>query len=87
MAIGPLEMAISKDLPGVQSMTVALVDHRRTPFLFVPVKTAPRAGPVAPFSHDPPTFSGESSPIRGRSATNAHADSAGAAISRTSATG
>ena len=68
-------------------MTVTVVDQRRTPFLLVPLKTEPRAGPVAPLTHFPPAFSGDHSPIRGRSATSAQTFSAGAAMSRVAAVG
>src|ERR1022692_1263143 len=87
MATGPIEMAISKTFPGSHSTTVAVVFHRRNPFLLVPEKMAPGAGPVAPLTHLPPTFSGENSPMRGRSETSSHTVLAGAAMSRVSATG
>ena len=79
--------ANSKTLPGSQATTVTVVDQRRTPFLLVPLNTEPRAGPVAPFVHLPPTFSGDHSPIRGRSETSDHTFSAGAAMSRETAVG
>src|ERR1700722_3567988 len=87
MAAGPIEMAISKTFPGSHSTTVAVVFHRRNPFLLDPEKMAPGAGPVAPLTHLPPTFSGENSPMRGRSETSSHTVLAGAAMSRVSATG
>ena len=87
MARGPEVTANSNSLPGSQAMTVALVDQRRMPFLLEPLKTAPSAGPVAPLIHFPPAFSGDHSPIRGRSATSAHTFSAGAAMSREAAVG
>ena len=52
---------------GSNATTVTVVDQRRTPFLLVPSKTAPSAGAVAPLTHLPPAFSGDHSPIRGRS--------------------
>ena len=87
MPSGPEVTANSNTLPGSQATTVALVDQRRTPFLLLPLKTAPSAGPVAPLIHLPPAFSGDHSPIRGRSETSAHTFSAGAAMSRVAAVG
>ena len=42
---------------------------------------------MAPFTHLPPAFSGDHSPIRGRSETRAQTFSAGAAMSREAAVG
>ena len=87
MARGPEDTANSNNFPGSQPMTVALVDQRRMPFLLEPLKTAAERGPVAPPIHFPPAFSGDHSPIRGRSATSSHTFSAGAAMSREAAVG
>ncbi len=86
-ASGPEVTANSNSVWGSQPTTVTVVDQRRSPFLLVPVKTAPRAGPVAPFAHLPPAFSGDHSPIRGRSETSIQTFSAGAAMSRVTAVG
>ena len=79
--------ANSNTLAGSKPTIVTVVDQRRMPFLLVPRKTAPSAGPVAPLIHFPPAFSGDHSPIRGRSETSAQTFSVGAAISRVAAVG
>src|ERR1700685_1536935 len=68
-------------------MIVTLVVQRRIPFLLAPWKTEPSAGPAAPFTHLPPAFSGDHSPIRGRAVTSAHTLSVGAVMSRVAAVG
>ena len=50
--------------------------------VFLPLNTAPTAGPSTPPAHRPPLASGDHSPIRVRSLTSAQTSSGGAAISR-----
>ena len=64
------------------TVTSTEVDQDRRPIRFFPLKRAPTAGPAAPLLQVPPRFSGDQSPIRGRSVTIAHTFSAGAAISQ-----
>jgi hypothetical protein len=52
------------------------------PLRLLPLNRAPSAGPLAPFTHFPPVFSGDHSPMRDNSLTSANTRSAGAAISR-----
>src|ERR1019366_8784363 len=66
--------------PGTASTTVPLVAHSFFPDLFVPLKVAPGAAPVAPFSQLARSFSGDHSCIRVRSATIDQTFSGGAAI-------
>ena len=55
--------------PGTASTTIPAVDHRFRPAEFTPLNRAPGAAPVAPPSQEAPSFSGDHSPILGRSAT------------------
>src|SRR5262245_11036556 len=64
--------------PGSATTTVGFVDHETTPRLFVPLKRAPTAGPVAPSSHTHLVVSGLHSPMRVTSLTTAYTTSGGA---------
>ncbi len=72
----------ANSLPGSAVVTTASVDHFFLPLALVPLNFAPTAGPVAPFTHLPPVFSGENSPIRGRSLINAYTCSGDAGRTR-----
>ena len=69
------------------TLTLTFVPQAFLPFLFRPLKIAPTAGPVAPLAHLPPWFSGDHSPMRGKSVTSAHTLSGDAENSRVTETG
>ena len=60
----------------------AVVAQCFVPWLLVPWNSAPTSGPVASCSHIPPVFSGDSSPMRGRSLTMSYSASGEAAMTR-----
>ena len=76
-----------KRLGASKAFTFTDVDHDLLPFWLRPLNTAPTAGPFAPLVHVPPWFSGDHSPIRGRSVTISNTLSGGAAMSRVTETG
>src|SRR5262245_59179273 len=59
-------------------MTVGFVDHEMKPRLFVPLKRAPTAGPVAPSSQTHLVVSGLHSPMRVTSLTTPYTTSGSA---------
>jgi hypothetical protein len=69
-----------------QVLTLTLVDYDFLPFCFRPLKVAPTAGPVDGAIHSPPWFSGDHSPIPGKSVTNAQTTSGDTEILRVTET-
>ncbi len=61
------EISKANDLGGLKTLTFATVDQASPARELTPLNRAPTCGPDAPSIHLPPSFSGESRPIAGKS--------------------
>jgi hypothetical protein len=71
----------AKRSDGSKVVTLAMVDHESSPWVFVPLKRAPWRAVVTPLSHSPPVFSGEKRRIPGKSDSAEKTRSGDAAMS------